>query len=254
MHGDKPIPQHLRPVAVMHCVPGNLDHEDGEPITILTLAHKGEVEQALAISIPDTERLVIRALHSLATHGDRDARKLLYRYVQRREQRPPRRRRTTKRTALPVVPVPPPPPLPRTADGQIKVAWNPFSRVGRLTRRGYSQVQFTLHYPYHVGQFGSDHHACHVIAAYRRDDDLYVLFRVRPAKDGLGKLVPPDGIVIEDDEDQSRLPNEGWESFLALKDETTFKLNGRTWTKVSPDAVAPSVQGKVFRGWPPTGK
>lgn len=152
----------------------------------------------------------------------------------------------------PPVPYVPPPPLPRTPDGRIRVKFNPFSRVGRLTRRGYSKVTFTLYYPYHVGGVGRDDHTCYVVSGYQSGNDTYVLFHIRPGKDGCGKVLVPDEIVIKD-EDEDRLPDDGWEAFLSLTDGEKFRLNRRTWTKLSPAFLSPLVGGKVLK-WLPDGE
>src|SRR5687767_12840040 len=74
---DATIRQKLKVVEVLECVPGNARTTDGPPITILTLAYKGEVQQALLVSLRDTKKLVTDLLVALAHHGDAFAKDLL---------------------------------------------------------------------------------------------------------------------------------------------------------------------------------
>ena len=73
------VKQRLKVVTVMDCVPGDTTDDD-VPITILTLAHDGEIEEPLCVSIEDTERLVVDLLISLASHDDEFARYLVDTY------------------------------------------------------------------------------------------------------------------------------------------------------------------------------
>lgn len=77
---DEPVHQRLKVAHVMDCTPGNVESENGQPITILTLASGDEIEQPLALSIGDTQRLVVDFLTSLAAHGDDFALYLLDKY------------------------------------------------------------------------------------------------------------------------------------------------------------------------------
>lgn len=66
---DRPVPMRLRIVDVIDCVAGNAPDANGRPISMLTLAHLGDLEQPLAISYDDTKLLVTMLLQSLADHG-----------------------------------------------------------------------------------------------------------------------------------------------------------------------------------------
>lgn len=85
---DDPDPdaQTLRIVDVMYACAGNAPDANGRPITILTLAHLGEIEQSLAISYGDTKLLVTKLLQSLADHGNQFAFDLLDEYFTRDHQ------------------------------------------------------------------------------------------------------------------------------------------------------------------------
>jgi len=72
------VKQRLKVVTVMDCVPGDTDV--GEPITILSLSHDGEMEEPLCVSIRDTQRLIVDLVISLASHDDDFARYLLNTY------------------------------------------------------------------------------------------------------------------------------------------------------------------------------
>src|SRR4051794_17930488 len=63
-----PVRQRLKVVHVMDCVPGRTSL--GQPITILTLGHNGEIEEPMMLDIPDTKRLVVDLLVSLREHGN----------------------------------------------------------------------------------------------------------------------------------------------------------------------------------------
>jgi hypothetical protein len=77
---DEPVVQTLKIVDVIDCVAGNAPDSDGRPISMLTFAHLGELEQTLAVSFEDTKRLVTRLLESLAAHGNECAIYLLDKY------------------------------------------------------------------------------------------------------------------------------------------------------------------------------
>ena len=232
----------LRAVTVMDCVPGNLDHADGEPITILTLAYKDEIEQPLAITIPDTKRLVVKTLISLAISGDEMAEHLLNTYFTDEEDGKP--------SAAWEAPAPPAsnrrsrPPLRgpfKNPDGSAPTP--PPMRRSRLTPRKASRVKFTVQYAQHY----RPRNRLFVIAAYKGGNDLYILYRLQPSKDGIALIVPPNQIVLRDDKDPNRIPDEKWAFVLSKRDGDSFAHNGRAWTRLSPQAVAPFVEGKVFR-------
>lgn len=63
-------------VSLMNCTPGNYDHQDGEPATIVTVARKDSIEP-LVFSLDDTRSLVTKLLVSLATYDDEFAQQLL---------------------------------------------------------------------------------------------------------------------------------------------------------------------------------
>jgi hypothetical protein len=244
---DESIRQRVKSVQFMNCTAGKMAKRKGQPVTILTFAHEGEIDPPMALSISDTKALVVRLLSSLAAHDDDYADAVLDQHFRASDG--------SERWPAPEPPSPEapyvPPPLPRTPDGRIRVKFNPFSRVGKNTSRGYSMVTFTLYYPYHVGGIGRDHHTCYVISGYQSGDDTYVLFRIRPGKDGCGRVLLPDKIVIND-EDEDRLPDDGWEGFLSLRDGEKFRLSRKTWTKLSPEAVGRVIKGRtlMFRSHP----
>ncbi|HEY0007914.1 MAG TPA: hypothetical protein VGB55_04235 [Tepidisphaeraceae bacterium] len=65
---------------IMGCQPGNADHDDGEPITILTLAERlsGTVIP-VSLSLRDSQQLALNLLVSLWTSNDPVAEKVLTR-------------------------------------------------------------------------------------------------------------------------------------------------------------------------------
>lgn len=67
---DDAVPMLLHVVDVIDCIAGNTPNAEGRPISILTLAHLGELEQPLCISYEDSKRLVTLLLQSLADHGN----------------------------------------------------------------------------------------------------------------------------------------------------------------------------------------
>jgi hypothetical protein len=229
----------------MDCVPGNVDHVNGEPITILTLAHNDEIEQPMAVTIPDTKRLVVQCLISLAVHGDDKADHILDHHFSdgdgddddpaqpwQPHPAPPKRRRTRR----------PPPHGPfQSPDGSTPPPLP--MRRSRLTPRKASRVKFTVQW----GQSYRPRNRLFVIGAYKGGDDLYILYRLQPSKDGIALIVPPKQIVLRDDDDLNRIPDQKWADVLSIRDGYTFSHNGRAWTRLSPKAVAPFVEGKVFR-------
>jgi hypothetical protein len=81
---DKPVTQRLLVMTLLDCIPGEakpLPHETQRtPITIITFSNGGEIEQPLMLTIPDTKKLVVKLLESLARHGDEKAEMLVNRY------------------------------------------------------------------------------------------------------------------------------------------------------------------------------
>lgn len=67
---EESVPQRVKIVDVIDCVAANAPDENGRPISMLTLAFLGELEQPLAISYDDTILLVTKLLQSLADHGN----------------------------------------------------------------------------------------------------------------------------------------------------------------------------------------
>ena len=63
-------------VSLMNCTPGNYDHAEGDPASIVTIARKDTIEP-LVFSMDDTKALVTKLLVSLATYDDTFAQKLL---------------------------------------------------------------------------------------------------------------------------------------------------------------------------------
>jgi hypothetical protein len=79
---DKPIVQMLRVIELIDCVPGHAPTVGGRPISMITFAHLGELEQPLALSFEDTKLLTTKLLESLAEHGHEPSRWLLKEYFQ----------------------------------------------------------------------------------------------------------------------------------------------------------------------------
>lgn len=79
---DKPLVQMLRVIDLIDCVPGHAPTVGGRPISMITFAHLGELEQPLALSFEDTKLLTTKLLESLAEHGHEPADWLLKEYFQ----------------------------------------------------------------------------------------------------------------------------------------------------------------------------
>lgn len=67
-------------VTVMNYTPGNFDHAEGDPASILTVARTDMTIEPLAFSTGDTKTLITKALVTLATYDDPVAQKLLDKY------------------------------------------------------------------------------------------------------------------------------------------------------------------------------
>lgn len=69
---------YARNVWVLNCTPGNCDHAEGEPASIITLARvkDGEINPWV-ISMRDSRLLVVKLLVALATYDDEFAQRLL---------------------------------------------------------------------------------------------------------------------------------------------------------------------------------
>jgi hypothetical protein len=75
--GDAPLAQTLRIVELIDCVAANAPVKNGRPVTMVTLAHLGELEQPLCLSFDDSKLLVTKLLQSLSDHGNEYAEYLL---------------------------------------------------------------------------------------------------------------------------------------------------------------------------------
>jgi hypothetical protein len=69
---DDPIPQSLRVVEYIDCVPGRTAGRTERPIAIITLAHLGELDQPLMLDLCDARRLA-EALTAVMTHFGENA-------------------------------------------------------------------------------------------------------------------------------------------------------------------------------------
>lgn len=65
------------PAVVMSYMPGNVDHADGDPASILTIAKTDMSIEPLLFGLDDTKKLITRALVTLASYDDAFAQKLL---------------------------------------------------------------------------------------------------------------------------------------------------------------------------------
>jgi hypothetical protein len=110
-----------------------------------------------------------------------------------------------------------------------------------------SQVNFTIQY----GQYYRPRNKCFVMTAYTDGKIVFVMYRIRPALDAMARLVAPNNVVIYGDEDPNRLIRDRWVWLLEMPARQQFELNGRTWTKLTPEEVSPMVAGKVFKMLPP---
>lgn len=172
----------------------------------------------------DTESLVVKLFVSLAAHGDEFAEFLLDKYFTEEETS---RECSRQRRCTPVAP--PPPVLPPR----------------RLTRLRASQVKFTIQY----GDTYRLRNKCFVVGGYSSEGDIYVVYRImggRP-KDGLAKVLPPEHIVIRDDTDPNRVAPEHIDKLMSQSSCDRFSQNGRRWTLLTAEELAPVVEGKVFR-------
>lgn len=79
--GDEPVAQRLRIMNVLEVMPGRArDPEHGEPIGILTVVYRGEIEQGISFSMSDCRRLAIGFLQVMAHFDDDNALRCLEQY------------------------------------------------------------------------------------------------------------------------------------------------------------------------------
>lgn len=71
---------HAASVHILNYTPGNYDHADGEPASILTIARRNMTIEPLVFSTADTKKLITKALVTLATYDDPLAQKVLDKY------------------------------------------------------------------------------------------------------------------------------------------------------------------------------
>jgi hypothetical protein len=87
---NEPIAQTLKQIDLLDCLPGRADDpKSGEPIAIITVGHRKEVEHPLMLSLRDSRSLAIKLLEVLATYDDRIAQKILTKYFMTDEGRRP---------------------------------------------------------------------------------------------------------------------------------------------------------------------
>lgn len=218
---DPPVRQRLRPVSVLECTPGNAGDENGPPITILTLGYRGEVEQPLALSITDTEKLVVECLNSLATAGDEFAISLIDRYftdepeVEEDEEPQPQQESTSKpsRPRLLVNEMP---------KGPVLVLANDPPKIRSMRIHG----------------------------GYCSDDGIFLLFRWQKyagALDGILKIESLNRIRIARLRDDELLTPDDWPKFMKLRAGRVFKLASQSWRKMTFAEISSHIRGRKFR-------
>jgi hypothetical protein len=75
---EEPIPQRLRVMTVLDIAPGHAkDPDNGPPIGILSLEHKGEIEQPILFFMDDVKRLAVGFLSVMAFHDDAVAKEIM---------------------------------------------------------------------------------------------------------------------------------------------------------------------------------
>jgi hypothetical protein len=76
---EKPI--YLNVMTLLDCTPGRADQPGtGEPISIVTFSHKGEVLPPMLVNVRDTKKLAVCLLSNLAHHGDEKAKRIMAEY------------------------------------------------------------------------------------------------------------------------------------------------------------------------------
>ncbi|HEX8522465.1 MAG TPA: hypothetical protein VF669_09430 [Tepidisphaeraceae bacterium] len=66
---DSLTPRHLKVITVLDCVPAYADHIGGEPISILTIEHGGDIDHPMMLRMQDMKLLAASVIRSLAYHG-----------------------------------------------------------------------------------------------------------------------------------------------------------------------------------------
>jgi hypothetical protein len=75
-HDGRPV--YLNVVTLLDCTPGRADQPGtGEPISIVTLSHKGEILRPMLFNLRDTQKLAVSMLAILAHHGDAKAKHIM---------------------------------------------------------------------------------------------------------------------------------------------------------------------------------
>lgn len=116
-------------------------------------------------------------------------------------------------------------------------------KANPLARFKSSSVKFTIRH----GREYRPRNRCFVMAGYTDGTTVFVLFRIRNGYDALGRIVEPDQMIIKDDRDCHRLPEQEWPHLMEMKVGETFTAGGKQWTKLSAERTASIVGGKVFR-------
>jgi hypothetical protein len=106
-----------------------------------------------------------------------------------------------------------------------------------------SAIKFTIQY----GRLNRPRHRAFVMAGYSNGETTFVLYRVRNGGEGLAKLIPPDHVTIDDEDDMARLPEFDWGRLMAMPASQTFRMAGGSWKRLSAQEAGALVSGKVFK-------
>lgn len=251
----------MRPVTLLSCLVGNLYDQTKTPVSVITLGSDGQVEQPIALNVPDTKRLVARLLLCLADLDDSTAHAILDQHL---VQHP------VDRFAFPVTTVP-----------QDEVGWTPksdptippkkrpssivrpsilkpnYRLPTRRTDQKPSHVSFTLQYSDQL----RPRNKVYVFGGYRSAKSTMILYRIRSHgnpfttnKDGRAYSVQ-DGIlelrngwitIMNKVHPSMLLAEEDWDRFLSLPTGAAFRIAKRTWVKLSIDELA-KLNGRTIR-------
>ncbi len=82
---NRPLP--LRVMTLMDVIPGRADiPKTGEPISIITFSHRGEIEPSILLNVRDTKKMAVCMLAVLAHHEEPKAKEIMAKYFTEEEE------------------------------------------------------------------------------------------------------------------------------------------------------------------------
>jgi len=227
---DPPIRQRLKAVHLLDVNSGHADvAETGEPIVILSLGHRNEVEQPIMLNLKDAKRLARGILRALSDHGDPVAEDVAERLLTCEWQATVPHEHMNEPSIIPQ--------KKRTVPLRNLLEGLPLLGVKLSVR----------HNP------GHEPEAAGIYGGYSKGRKQYLLMRFiekRPHDSVVHHLVAKIGtkstIIIAPSAHDEKLPAQDWQRFIELPEGAAFRLGRIQWTKTGEKKLRQLLSGRVF--------